>query len=71
MGIYLALGDCVSIDRGAWRGAASQLPRRLDSDLVYLARDENTTHAYSPTSLQRRAAADCADGRRLNAPSMR
>src|SRR6266542_5488922 len=47
MGIYLALGDSISIDdytgvRGG--GAASQLTRKLGLDLVDLTRDGNTTH---------------------------
>jgi lysophospholipase L1-like esterase len=46
MGIYLALGDSISIDdytgvRGG--GAASQLARRLGLELVDLTRDGNTT----------------------------
>ena len=46
MGIYLALGDSISIDdytgvRGG--GAASQLARKLGLDLVDLTRDGNTT----------------------------
>jgi lysophospholipase L1-like esterase len=46
MGIYLALGDSISIDdytgaRGG--GAASQLARKLGIDLVDLTRDGNTT----------------------------
>jgi GDSL-like Lipase/Acylhydrolase family len=47
VGVYLALGDSISIDdytgvRGG--GAASQLARKLDLDLVDLTRDGNTTH---------------------------
>ena len=47
MGIYLALGDSISIDdytgvRGG--GAASQLTRKLGLDLVDLTRDGNTAH---------------------------
>ena len=47
MGIYLALGDSISIDdytgvRGG--GAASQLARKLGVELVDLTRDGNTTH---------------------------
>lgn len=47
MGVYLALGDSISIDdytgvRGG--GAASQLARKLGVDLVDLTRDGNTTH---------------------------
>src|SRR5215218_8948794 len=46
MGIYLALGDSISIDdytgvRGG--GAPSQLARKLGLDLVDLTRDGNTT----------------------------
>ena len=46
MGIYLALGDSISIDdytgvRGG--GAVSQLAHRLGADLVDLTRDGNTT----------------------------
>jgi lysophospholipase L1-like esterase len=47
IGIYLALGDSISIDdytgaRGG--GAASQLARKLGAELVDLTRDGNTTH---------------------------
>jgi lysophospholipase L1-like esterase len=47
MGVYLALGDSISIDdytgvRGG--GAASQLARKLGLELVDLTRDGNTTH---------------------------
>jgi lysophospholipase L1-like esterase len=47
VGVYLALGDSISIDdytgvRGG--GAASQLARKLGADLVDLTRDGNTTH---------------------------
>jgi lysophospholipase L1-like esterase len=47
MGVYLALGDSISIDdytgvRGG--GAASQLARKLDLGLVDLTSDGNTTH---------------------------
>jgi lysophospholipase L1-like esterase len=47
MGIYVALGDSISIDdytgvRGG--GAASQFARMLALDLVDLTRDGNTTH---------------------------
>src|SRR5919204_2217134 len=46
MGVYLALGDSISIDdytgvRGG--GAPSQLARKLGVDLVDLTRDGNTT----------------------------
>jgi lysophospholipase L1-like esterase len=47
MGIYLSLGDSISIDdytgvRGG--GAPSQLARKLGVELVDLTRDGNTTH---------------------------
>ena len=47
LGIYLALGDSISIDdytgvRGD--GAAAQLSRKLGVELVDLTRDGNTTH---------------------------
>jgi lysophospholipase L1-like esterase len=47
MGVYLALGDSISIDdytgvRGG--GAASQLAGKLGLELVDLTRDGNTTH---------------------------
>ncbi len=46
MGVYLAIGDSISIDdytgvRGG--GAPSQLARKLGVDLVDLTRDGNTT----------------------------
>ena len=47
MGVYLAVGDSISIDdyTGVPRGgAASQLARKLGIDLVDLTRDGNTTH---------------------------
>jgi lysophospholipase L1-like esterase len=47
MGIYLALGDSISIDdyTGVHGGGApSQLARKLDLALVDLTRDGNTTH---------------------------
>lgn len=46
MGVYLALGDSVSIDDYTGvpgGGAPSQLARKLNLDLVDLARDANTT----------------------------
>jgi lysophospholipase L1-like esterase len=61
MGIYLALGDSVSIDdytgvRGG--GAASQLARKLGVDLVDLTRDGNTTHDVLADLARAPAAAD-------------
>jgi lysophospholipase L1-like esterase len=59
MGIYLALGDSISIDDYTGvpgGGAASQLARKLGFDLVDLTRDGNTTRgvladlARAPTS---------------------
>jgi lysophospholipase L1-like esterase len=59
MGIYLALGDSISIDDYTGvpgGGAASQLARKLGLDLVDLTRDGNTTQgvltdlARAPTS---------------------
>jgi hypothetical protein len=57
MGIYLALGDSISIDdytgvRGG--GAASQLARKLGLELVDLTLDGNTTQGCLPTSLAHR-----------------
>jgi len=48
MGIYVALGDSISIDDYTGvpgGGAASQLARKLGLDLVDLTRDGNTTQA--------------------------
>src|SRR5919204_1388983 len=61
MGVYLALGDSVSIDeytgvRGA--GAPSQLARKLGVDLVDLTRDGNTTHGVLADLVRAPAAAD-------------
>jgi lysophospholipase L1-like esterase len=61
MGIYLALGDSISIDdytgvRGG--GAASQLARKLGLDLVDLTRDGNTTHGVLADVAPAPAAAD-------------
>ena len=61
MGIYLALGDSISIDdytgvRGG--GAPSQLARMLDLDLVDLTRDGNTTRGVLADVAGAPAAAD-------------
>jgi lysophospholipase L1-like esterase len=61
MGVYLALGDSISIDdytgvRGG--GAASQLARKLGLDLVDLTRDGNTTHGVLADLARAPAAAD-------------
>jgi lysophospholipase L1-like esterase len=60
MGVYLALGDSISIDdytgvRGG--GAASQLARKLGVDLLDLTCDGNTTHGVL-ADLARAPAAD-------------
>src|ERR671938_1102526 len=60
MGIYLAIGDSISIDdytgiRGG--GAASQLARKLGAELVDLTRDGNTTEGVL-ADLARAPAAD-------------
>ena len=60
-GIYLALGDSISIDdytgvRGG--GAPSQLARKLDVDLVDLTRDGNTTRGVLADLARAPAAAD-------------
>jgi lysophospholipase L1-like esterase len=60
-GIYLALGDSISIDdytgvRGG--GAASQLARRLGLDLVDLTSDGNTTHGVLAALGRAPASAD-------------
>ena len=60
-GIYLALGDSISIDdytgvRGG--GAASQLARKLGVDLVDLTRDGNTTQGVVADLARAPAAAD-------------
>jgi lysophospholipase L1-like esterase len=61
LGIYLALGDSISIDdytgvRGG--GAASQLARKLGVELVDLTRDGNTTHGVLADLAAAPAAAD-------------
>ena len=61
MGIYLALGDSISIDdytgvRGG--GAPSQLARKLDLELVDLTRDGNTTDGVLADLVRAPAAAD-------------
>jgi lysophospholipase L1-like esterase len=61
MGIYLALGDSISIDdytgvRGG--GAASQLARKLRIDIVDLTRDGNTTQGVLADLARAPAAAD-------------
>lgn len=61
MGVYLALGDSISIDdytgvRGG--GAASQLARKLGLDLVDLSLDGNTTHGVLADLDRAPAAAD-------------
>src|SRR5205823_7128419 len=60
-GIYVALGDSISIDdytgvRGG--GAASQLARKLGLDLVDLTRDGNTTRGVIADLTQAPATAD-------------
>ena len=61
MGVYLALGDSISIDDytgvvGA--GAASQLARKLGLELIDLTCDGNTTHGVLTDLAQAPAAAD-------------
>jgi lysophospholipase L1-like esterase len=61
MGVYLALGDSISIDdytgvRGG--GAASQLARKLGLDLVDLTGDGNTTDGVLADLARAPAAAD-------------
>ncbi len=61
MGVYLALGDSISIDlytgvRGG--GAASQLARKLVFDLVDLTRDGNTTQGVLADLVRAPQAAD-------------
>ena len=61
MRIYVALGDSISIDdytgvRGG--GAASQLARKLNMDLVDLTRDGNTTYGVLADLARVPAAAD-------------
>ena len=60
-GIYVALGDSISIDdytgvRGG--GAASQLARKLGVELVDLTRDGNTTQGVLADLARAPAAAD-------------
>jgi len=60
-GIYLALGDSISIDdytgvRGG--GAASQLARKLGVDFVDLTRDGNTTQGVLADLARAPAAAE-------------
>jgi lysophospholipase L1-like esterase len=60
MGIYLALGDSISIDDYTGvpgGGAASQLTRKLGLDLVDLMRDGNTTQGVLADLVR---APDCA-----------
>src|ERR671939_2082175 len=61
MGVYLALGDSISIDdytgvRGG--GAASQLGRKLGLELFDLTRDGNTTHGVLADLARAPSAAD-------------
>jgi lysophospholipase L1-like esterase len=61
MGVYLALGDSISIDdytgvRGG--GAASQLGRKLGFELFDLTRDGNTTRGVLADLARAPAAAD-------------
>src|SRR5213593_2293667 len=61
MGIYLAMGDSISIDdytavRGG--GAPSQLARKLGVDLVDLTRDGNTTQGVLADLARAPAAAE-------------
>jgi lysophospholipase L1-like esterase len=61
MRVYLALGDSISIDdytgvRGG--GAASQLARKLGSELIDLTGDGNTTHGVLADLARALAAAD-------------
>jgi GDSL-like Lipase/Acylhydrolase family len=61
VGVYLALGDSISIDdytgvRGG--GAASQLARKLGLDLVDLTRDGNSTHGVLADLASAPASAD-------------
>jgi lysophospholipase L1-like esterase len=61
MAVYLALGDSISIDdytgvRGG--GAASQLARKLDLDLIDFTRDGNTTRGVIADLAQAPATAD-------------
>ena len=61
MGVYLALGDSISIDdytgvRGG--GAPTQLARKLGLELVDLTRDGNTTHGVLSDLARAPAAAE-------------
>ena len=61
MGVYLALGDSISIDDYTsvpGGGAASQLARKLGLDLVDLTRDGNTTEGVLADLVRAPAAAD-------------
>ena len=61
MGVYLALGDSISIDDYTGvpgGGAASQLARKLGAELVDLTRDGNTTHGVLADLARAPAAAD-------------
>ena len=61
MGIYLALGDSISIDDYTGvpgGGAASQLARTLDLELVDLTSDGNTTQGVLADLARAPAAAD-------------
>jgi len=61
MGIYLALGDSISIDDYTGvcgGGAAAQLARKLGLELVDLTRDGNTTHGVLADLADAPAAAD-------------
>jgi lysophospholipase L1-like esterase len=61
MGVYLALGDSISIDDYTGvpgGGAASQLARKLGVDLLDLTCDGNTTHGVLADLARAPAAAD-------------
>jgi lysophospholipase L1-like esterase len=61
MGVYLALGDSISIDDYTGvpgGGAASQLARKLRLDFVDLTRDGNTTEGVLADLARSPAAAD-------------
>jgi hypothetical protein len=61
MGVYLALGDSISIDDYTGvrcGGASSQLSRKLGVDLVDLTRDGNTTEGVLADLARAPAAAD-------------
>jgi hypothetical protein len=60
MGLYLALGDSISIDdyTGVRGGAPSQLARTLGVELVDLTRDGNTTDGVLADLVRVPAAAD-------------